>query len=225
MRYNALSIVVMSLAVSSVKSLSLEPLDEAGLFDPEFYSDVPISPSELATFSVEADLNTQPGGEPIFPDFSGSSEVSDDLFEAEDSSIFSDLPDDGLINSNALVALDPNSGNSDQTQTGLPPSYADSGPNESPQDLGDTLENYINEGLNSILWIVNPFDKECDLKKGGKVALCCNSRRKKLPYAYGCKPYDRSNLDCQYFNYQFCCSAYNAIDNEGLGCTKGFYVE
>ena len=225
MRHNALSFVVMSLAVSSVKSLSLGPLDEVSLFDPDSYSDAPISPGELATFSAESDLNTQPGGEPIFPDSSGSWEDSDDLFEAKDSSTLSDLPDDGLINSNALVALGPNSGSSDQTQTGLPLSYADSGPNESPQDLGETLDNYINEGLNNLLRIVNPFDKECDLKKGGKVALCCNSPRKKLPYAYGCKPFDQSNLDCQYFNYQFCCLGYNAIDNEGIGCTKGFYVE
>lgn len=225
MRHNALSFVFMSLAVSLVKSLSLGPFDEVGLFDSDSYSDAPIGLGDPATFLAEVDLKTQPASESLFPDSSGSPKDSDDLFEAKDSSIFSTLPDGGSINSNAFVALSPDPGSSDQTRADLPPSHADSNTNAVPPDLGDTLENYINEGLNHLLPIVDPFDKECDFKKVGKVPLCCDSPRKELPFAYGCTPHDPSNVDCRYYHFQFCCLGYNPIDREGVTCTKGFYVD
>lgn len=226
MRYTYLSFLVMSFSVSLGRSLSLRPFNEASLFDFNSDNDDPIGLGEPATFVADADLKAQPGGEPLFPDSSGSSEDSDYLFGIENHSSFSTLPDDGsIINSNTLLALGPNPGSSDQTQADLLPSHADSGTNETPPELGDILDNYINEGLNYLLPIVSPFDKECDKKAVGKVPLCCNSPRKELPFAYGCKPYDPSNVDCQYYNYQFCCLGYNPIDSEGVTCTKGFYVD
>ena len=224
MRYNPLSFLVVSLAVCLVESLSLGPFDEVDLFDSDSYNDAPIGPGEPAMFLAEADLKIQPVGEPIFSDSSGSPEDSDDLFGTKVPSSVSTLPDGGSINSDTLVALDPSSSSLDQTQAGLPPSGVNSGSSEQPQDLGETLDNYIDEGLNYLLRFASPFDKECDLKKAGKVPLCCNSPRKELPFAYGCTPYDKSNVDCQYYNYQFCCLGYNPIDHEGVTCTKGFYV-
>lgn len=224
MRYNPLSFLVVSLTVCLVESLSLGPFDEVGLFDSDSYNDASTGLGEPAIFLAEADLQTQPVGEPTFSESSRDPEGSDDLFGTKVHSSISTLPDGGSINSDALVALDPSSSSVDQTQAGLPPSDTHSGSSGILQDLGETLDNYIDEGLNYLLRSVSPFDKECDLKKGGKVPLCCNSPRKELPFAYGCKPYDPSNVDCQYYNYQFCCLGYNPIDHEGVTCTKGFYV-
>lgn len=225
MHNNALVLLVTSLLVSLVISFSLGPFDEAELFNPDSYSDAPIGLGEPASTLADADLKTQPIGEPNVPASSGSSEDSDDLFGTQDHSSFSTLPDGGSMNSDALFALSPSSDSSDQMlQANVAPNHADSSTNETPLDLGETLDNYIDEGLNSLLHLADPFDKECDQKTEGRVPLCCNSPRKELPFAYGCKPYDSSNLDCQYYNYQFCCLGYNPIDQEGVGCSKGFYV-
>ena len=224
MRCNALFFLVTSPLVSLVKSLSLGSFDEVGLFDADSYNDAPIDLGEPATFLAEADLNFQPVGESIFPAFSGSSEDLDDLFENQDHFSFSSFPEGGSTNSDALFALSPSPDSSDQMQAGLLSSHTDSETNETPVDFGESLDNFINEGLNNLLHFTAPLDKECDQKTVGRVPLCCNSRRKELPFAYGCKPFSSLNLDCQFFNYQFCCLGYNPIDNEGVSCTKGFYV-
>lgn len=225
MRYTALSFLVGSLSVSLVKPLSSGPFDEVGPFDLNSYSDAPPIGLGESTTLAEADLNSQPVGEPIFLDSAGSSAESDDLFGTQDYSSFSNVPDAAPTNSDALlVALSPSPGSSDQIQANPTPSPEDSGKDETPPpDLGETLDNYINEGLNLLLQNVDPFDKECDMKTAGRIPLCCNSWRKMLPYAYGCKRYDSTELNCHYYNFQFCCSGFNPIDQEGIGCTKGFY--
>lgn len=222
MRSIALSFLVTSLLVFLVQPLSLGPFDEAGLFDSDSYSDTPIEPAPALT---EVDLNTEPVGEPNLLASSGNSGDSYDLFGSQDQSGFLNLPDDGSTNADALLALGPISDSSDQMQAGLPPSHADSNTNEKPQDWGDTLNKYVDEGLNDLLRFAAPLSSECDMKTGGRVALCCTSPRKQLPRAYGCRPFNLFDLDCQFFNYQFCCLGYNPIDQEGVGCTQGFYVE
>lgn len=186
MRCNPFPFLVMSLAAFLVESLTLGLSDEVGFFDPDSYNDPPISLDEPASFLADADLKIQPVGEPVFPDSLGSLGDSDDLFETDDHSSISNLPDGGSTHSDALVALDPSSSSLDQMQAGLPPSDADSSTNETPQDLGETLNNHINEGLNFLLRFASPFGGECDLKLVGKVPLCCTSPRRELPFAYGC---------------------------------------
>lgn len=221
MRYNVFSLLATSLLISLVKSLSSGPSGRFDLFNFDSYDDVPFGLGESDTLA-EADLNTQPVSETIFSDPSGSSEQSDDLFESQDYSSFSSIPDSSTT-LDTLIALDPNLGSLDTIHADLA-SHGASGNEGKPPDLGETLENYIDEGLNYLLQYMVPLDKECDLKENGRIPLCCSSKRKALPRAYDCKNFDPSDIDCKLFNYQFCCLGFNYRDAEGIGCTKGFYV-
>ena len=228
----------IALAFALAKPLSSE------IFSLDSYSDVPIDLLDESTALAESDSNPQSASEPLLFASPGTSaeDESNDLFGTwSDYSSFSSNPDNSVASSSdgLFALLSPNAGNDNPNhlslQSDLASSHEDSGSDWSPPpptvaaaDPGENLNTNIIEGVdrgvNGVLQYLRPLVNECSLKANGRVPLCCVSKRKALPRAYECTRYDESNLDCKYFNYQFCCVALNPIDAEGIDCTKGFYT-
>lgn len=217
MRFGYFFLLAAAVPISLTKPLS----SGTELFDLDSYSDTPTAVGESIP-SNEADLNTQALPEPIlFNSPESSEDPNSDLFGTQDySTTLSNIPD----TSNILFAQIPSSDSS----PGQPPT-----PNGIPSSIDDPVENFENfldEKTDQLLRFLgippaapHPLDKECEEKTGGRIPLCCTDLRNLLPWAYGCTPYNEANLDCKFYNYQHCCSGYNPVDHEGLGCTRGFY--
>jgi hypothetical protein len=198
-------LLVVALPFSLGLPQSLWLVDGVRLPDLESYDYVPLDMGEWATLDG-ANLDTQPYGEPISFDHPGTSQESDDLLGTMEYASFNPLD-----SSDATNALGPSPGSPDQV---LIDAFT--------YDFGkDVIAlnplDYLGSVVDDIFSLFSKAVDECD---GDRVPLCCTVNL--LPWAQKCIHFDGKLKICRMPKNQYCCAGYNALDREGVDCTKGF---